>query len=86
MPNVRDGAFKVFGKDASIAIKGTKVSMEPVTIRVVSHQDAMLSMAIIHVKGHAAANDTIDDNVAFQQAARTSIESRKIYGAFVDLL
>ena len=54
-PDVRDAALKTLGKDASITVNGTKVSIKPAKTRVDAHRDAMLNIAANHVKGHAAS-------------------------------
>ena len=50
-PDVRDAALKALGKDASITVNGTKVSIKPAKTRVDAHRDAMLNIAANHVKG-----------------------------------
>ena len=97
-PDVRDAALKALGKDASITVKGTRVSIKPAKTRLDAHRDAMLNMAAYRVKGHAAAlgksveiikaNDRcvkVDGHVAFQQAARKNTDCGKFAAPFADL-
>ena len=97
-PDVREAALKAFGKDASITVKGTKVSIKPAKTRIDAHRDAMLNMAADRIKAHAGAigktveikkgSDRcvkVDGNVAFQQAARKSNECGKFAAPFADI-
>ena len=97
-PEVRDAVLQHLGKDPSIIVNGTHVSLKSAKTQNDGHRDYVLAEVARRVTGHASAQgktvETLKGNdrrvkvngvLAFQQGSRNSGEIGKYSAPFTDL-